>query len=152
MTRPDQKKFDQFCEPLIKYDYLWREFESNNNFTLEINPLRKPGRILRKKEIHKSFKMTYIICLYLEPIWFKVKYSNDLPYTFALCAFYDDLIDKKFRWKIDVILVENQPLDIIGEKLFNYLEQSFFIIESWSPSFVKSQGEKIEFSEIFYDR
>ena len=48
MLRLDQEKFEQFVKPLVRFDPIWERYINQGEYMLERNPLRQPGRILRR--------------------------------------------------------------------------------------------------------
>jgi|WetSurMetagenome_2_1015567.scaffolds.fasta_scaffold100638_2 hypothetical protein len=142
MTRPDQEHFDKFTLPLEGNDHIWEKYGQQFDFTLEKNPYRKPGRLLRNGSIKFNSKLIYTVELYLEPIWFEVEYSDILPYTFAVCAYYNHIINEQFYWKIAEELAINCPLSSIHKQLSSYLDQAFALINIWTPEYIISRGIK----------
>ena len=147
VERPDQAKFEMFIAPLVKYDAIWQDFADCNHYTLELNSLRKPGRLLRRNFSYGMFRITYLIELYMESIWYKTDFTNDLPYTIVVCAFIDEPGKPEIRWRHAKNIIAGVALEEIGTQLSGYLNQAFNIISEWTPEYVKKYGKTLEWTE-----
>ncbi len=141
--RPDQDKFDQFVAPLEKFDASWVSFERAWGFTLERNPHRKPGRILRKEVRAATHSTRYLIELYLEPCWFDTEFSDALPYTFVACAYFELFAEKTVFWKAATDLISGQPLDRIARRLPELFAEGNNALEKFTPEYMQAFGEKL---------
>lgn len=142
MNRPDQEKFDEFAAPLVKFNKIWQKYSEKYGFSLEKNPYRKPGFILRKYIKIQRIMIVYIIEMYLEPFWFDIAYTDDLPYTFGVCALCDDSTNNSIRWKLAVDIAKNIPLPQIEENMIAYFNQAIRLLSDWTPDHIVQHGTK----------
>jgi hypothetical protein len=141
MERPDQEKYQKFVKPLLIYDTIWQEYAKKYGYILELNQYRKPGRMLRSPS-HLS--TSYVIELYMEPIWHYIDYEDDLPYTVSICAFHKNSKTSELRWRLAKTIIENTSLELIGVKLNDYLNQAFALVNEWTSGYITKHGELFE--------
>src|SRR5258705_13603985 len=104
MKRPDQDKFDQHAKHFELIDQVLEGFCSEHEFLLDKNLYRTPCRVLRKPG-----NPELIFDIYQEGGWLDVEYSETLPHTFAIAAYYESSQDNDaFILKMKASIDEHQ--------------------------------------------
>jgi hypothetical protein len=139
MIRPDQKLFDELTAPLTRLDECLVKYCSTEQFTMELNPYRQPGRVLRR-----GTNPVYVVDIFPERHWLQPGRGNELKYSVGVCAYLYPKSNPMVMFKISKILREAVSVDIIVKLLSCDLQVALQLFTGWTPKFIAENGEVLE--------
>jgi hypothetical protein len=152
MSRPDQAKFEEFVKPLVQFDPIWERFTNQGEYALEKNPLRQPGRILRRGSREHPGNPAAIICLAMDTVWHQVDYRDDLPYALSVRAYFEGPEPDFTLSEFVEDIASSLPLLEIGVLLPELLGKAVDVLKRATPEYIIQQGRQVENLRRRYER
>lgn len=138
MKRPDQDRFDAFSKHFQVLDDELSAYCAANNFKLEKNLLRQPGRVLRR-EGNPHFLVDFSLSGY----WLEMEFREDMPHTITAIGYYEPP-ESEYIWKISREIVTRELFSRIVANLRIHLDQACHFIGQWTPEVMLKGGERTE--------